>query len=70
MIERILSNQGLLLGISFVLFLASMPLISIGASGDWKMLSDIGRATIVVAAAIPPLQLVLSTFFSHKGKSS
>jgi hypothetical protein len=70
MIERILSNQNLLLGISFVLFLVSMPLISMGASTGWKMLSDIGLATIGVAAAIPPLQFALSTFFSHKGKSS
>lgn len=70
MIERIFSNQNLLLSISFVLFLVSMPLISMGASSDLKMLFDIGVVTLVVAAAIPPLQLALSTVFSHNGKSS
>lgn len=59
MIKRILQNRLSYLSVSFVLFLISLPLVSIGTTHDWKLLSGLGMAALTIAALIPPLQRML-----------
>lgn len=59
MIKRILQNRLSYLSVSFVLFLAALPLISIGTTNDWKLVSGLGMAALSIASLIPPLQRVL-----------
>lgn len=59
MIKRILQNRLSYLSVSFVLFLAALPLVSIGTTQDWPLISGLGMVALSVAALIPPLQRVL-----------
>lgn len=59
MIMRILQNRLLYLSISFVLFLAALPLVSIGTTNDFRLMTLFGMAALSVAAIIPPLQRTL-----------
>ncbi|MDM7852411.1 hypothetical protein [Pseudochrobactrum kiredjianiae] len=59
MIKRILQNRLSYLSVSFVLFLAALPLVSLGTTNDWRLMSTIGMVALSVAAIIPPLQRVL-----------
>lgn len=59
MIKRILQNRLSYLSISFVLFIVALPLISLGTTNDWRMMSIIGMVALIIAAIIPPLQRVL-----------
>lgn len=59
MIKRILQNRLSYLSVSFVLFLAALPLVSLGTTNDWRLVSTIGMVALSVAAIIPPLQRVL-----------
>lgn len=59
MIKKILQNRLSYLSLSFVLFLVALPLVSIGATNDWRLLSDLGMVALSVAALIPPLQRML-----------
>jgi hypothetical protein len=45
--------------VSFVLFLVALPLVSLGTTNDWRLMSTIGMVALSVAAIIPPLQRVL-----------
>ena len=65
MIKRILQNRLSYLSVSFVLFLAALPLVSLGTTNDWRLVSTIGMVALSVAAIIPPLQRML---FSPKSK--
>lgn len=47
------------LSLSFVLFLISLPLISIGTTGGSRMLLWIGLAALCVGGLIPPTQRLL-----------
>lgn len=59
MIKRILQNRLSYLSVSFVLFLVALPLVSLGTTNDWRLMSTIGMVALSVAAIIPPLQRVL-----------
>ncbi len=59
MIKRILQNRLSYLSVSFVLFLVALPLVSLGTTNDWRLMSTIGMVALSVAAVIPPLQRVL-----------
>lgn len=59
MIKRILQNRLSYLSVSFVLFLAALPLVSLGTTNDWRLVSTIGMVALSVAAIIPPLQRML-----------
>ncbi len=59
MIKKILQNRLSYLSVSFVLFLAALPLVSLGTTNDWRLVSTIGMVALSVAAIIPPLQRVL-----------
>lgn len=59
MIKRFLQNRMSYLGLSFVLFIAALPLISIGAAGPPRGLFWLGFVSMGVAAAIPPVQRLL-----------
>lgn len=59
MIKRILQNRLSYLSVSFVLFLVALPLVSLGTTNDWRLMSMIGMVALSVAAIIPPLQRVL-----------
>ena len=59
MIKRILQNRLSYLSVSFVLFLAALPLVSLGTTNDWRLMSTIGMVALSVAAIIPPLQRML-----------
>lgn len=59
MIKKILQNRLSYLSVSFVLFLAALPLVSLGTTNDWRLMSTIGMVALSVAAIIPPLQRVL-----------
>ncbi|MBK3745868.1 hypothetical protein G3A39_42725 [Paraburkholderia aspalathi] len=59
MIKRILQNRLSYLSVSFVLFLTALPLVSIGTTNDWRLISGLGMVALSVAAVIPPLQRVL-----------
>lgn len=59
MIKRFLQNRLAYLSVSFVLFLAALPLISIGTTHDWRLVSGLGMMALSVAAIIPPLQRIL-----------
>ncbi len=59
MIKKILQNRLSYLSVSFVLFLVALPLVSLGTTNDWRLMSTIGMVALSVAAIIPPLQRVL-----------
>jgi hypothetical protein len=59
MIKRILQNRLSYLSVSFLLFLSALPLISIGTSHDWRLVSTTGMVALSMAAIIPPLQRML-----------
>lgn len=59
MIKRILQNRLSYLSVSFLLFLAALPLISIGTTSDWRLVSTAGMVALSIAAVIPPLQRLL-----------
>lgn len=59
MIKRILQNRLSYLSVSFLMFLAALPLISIGTTNDWRLVSGLGMVALTVAAVIPPLQRML-----------
>jgi len=59
MIKKILQNRLSYLSVSFILFLASLPLISFGTTNDWRIVSGLGMVALSVAAVIPPLQRIL-----------
>lgn len=59
MIKRILQNRLSYLSVSLVLFLVALPLISLGTTRDWKLISTLGMIAMSVAAVIPPLQRIL-----------
>ncbi|MCF7671843.1 hypothetical protein KQ944_09420 [Bacillus subtilis] len=59
MIKRILQNRLSYLSVSFVLFLVALPLVSLGTTNDWRLMSTLGMVALSVAAIIPPLQRVL-----------
>lgn len=59
MIKRILQDRLSYLSVSFVLFLVSLPLVSIGTTHDWKLISSLGMVALSIAALIPPLQRML-----------
>ncbi|MCF7646959.1 hypothetical protein KQ943_16225 [Pseudochrobactrum asaccharolyticum] len=57
--KRILQNRLSYLSVSFVLFLVALPLVSLGTTNDWRLMSTLGMVALSVAAIIPPLQRVL-----------
>lgn len=59
MIKRILQNRLSYLSVSFLMFLAALPLISIGTTNDWRLVSGLGMVSLTIAAVIPPLQRML-----------
>ncbi|GAA0598808.1 hypothetical protein [Paenochrobactrum glaciei] len=59
MIKRILQNRLSYLSVSFVLFIVALPLVSLGTTNDWRLMSTIGMVALSIAAIIPPLQRVL-----------
>ncbi|MFK4823722.1 hypothetical protein ACI0FM_02820 [Paenochrobactrum sp. BZR 588] len=59
MIKRILQNRLSYLSVSFVLFIVALPLVSLGTTNDWRIMSTIGMVALSIAAIIPPLQRVL-----------
>ncbi len=59
MIKRILQNRLSYLSVSFLMFLAALPLISIGTTNDWRLVSGLGMVALTIAAVIPPLQRML-----------
>ncbi len=59
MIKRILQNRLSYLSISFLMFLAALPMISIGTTNDWRLVSGLGVVALSIAAVIPPLQRML-----------
>ena len=59
MIKRILQNRLSYLSVSFLLFLAALPLISIGTTNDWRLVSTAGMVALSIATVIPPLQRLL-----------
>ncbi|MDM8347133.1 hypothetical protein P8H26_17255 [Pseudochrobactrum sp. sp1633] len=59
MIKRILQNRLSYLSVSFVLFIVALPLVSLGTTNDWHLISTIGMVALSIAAIIPPLQRVL-----------
>jgi hypothetical protein len=50
-----LLTSNVVLAVSFVLFLVSLPLVSFGATDDQPLLWWLGLALMVIAGLIPPL---------------
>lgn len=65
MIKKILQNRLSYLSVSFVLFLVALPLISLGTTNEWRIITLLGMISLSVAAVIPPLQ---RTLFPPKSK--
>lgn len=59
MLER-LNNRLTYLGISLLLLLVALPLISIGATRGIPLLWRVGLVAFIVGGLIPPVQRLLS----------
>lgn len=59
MIKRLLQNRMSYLSLSFLLFVAALPLISFGTAGQRPILFWLGFISMGIAAAIPPVQRML-----------
>ena len=65
MLKKLLTNSRLVFSISFLLFLATLPLISIGTVRHLPLASLLGFVALVVAAALPPMQRVLTVWLER-----
>ena len=65
MLKKLLTNSRLVFSISFLLFLATLPLISIGTVRNLPVASLLGFVALVVAAALPPMQRVLTVWLER-----
>ena len=54
--KKLFSNRVVYLGISFLLFVSSYPLVSIGTTGGPEFLWWLGLAALLLRAMIPPAQ--------------
>lgn len=59
MIKKILQNRLSYLSVSFVLFLAALPLVSYGTTNEWRTMTIFGMTFLSIAALIPPVQRIL-----------
>lgn len=59
MFTRFLKNRLVYLSTSFFLFVASLPLISLGTTNNHAFVWRLGFACLILGALIPPVQRLL-----------